>query len=109
MKKIQVTETVDVVNQYGTYTLPELLEQINRAVQRVPDACQASVKFEVVHDEEWHQYDPNPSHRATLKLSYSRLETDEELAARKAIHTKRNKEDEDRERAEFERLRKKFK
>ena len=76
----------------------ELVEWLNNHMASVPEQYRSSVYMEI----------DSTSHYATVKVAYRRPETDEELGARVARYEAALRDKEAHDRAEFDRLSKKF-
>jgi hypothetical protein len=93
---------------YGKYDTVAPLEMLNLAEEKratLPDELKHSVSFEL--DEYYADYDDNP--RVGLFLTWSRYETDEELAIRVRAEAVAEMQRKERDQREFERLSKIFK
>lgn len=98
---------VEIAENYSTYSRDELVQIMDKEIARATDAV-SKIIFEVEHVERWYDYDDRASHSAKLTMKYQRLETDEEYNARIEEEAKRKRDQETRDRAELERLKKQF-
>lgn len=99
-----VEEFIEVCPTYYSYNRDEFVSLIDNILTQVPEAARAAARFSVVQE-------PIPytdDERADLRCVYQRPETDAELAARQVKFELDTGKQLAREKAEFERLSKKF-
>lgn len=102
-KKVGVSESV--MSRYEPRSRDEMIELLDAAIARLPEASRSSARFEI--DIENYSYDETDYPRLFIK--YDRLETDEEEAKREAAEAQALAAQEARDKADFERLSAKFK
>ena len=108
MKPRLITENIEIVDEYSSFTRDELIKIINSTYEKFQWQSTVPVKFSMEIDETWHQYEPNSSKKAILKCTFVRNETPTEILEREKKEKIASSEQEAREKAEFDRLNKKF-
>lgn len=103
MKKI-IRGSERVVDRHSEYTRDELVALLDAEIAKLPEDQRASATFEI--DEYGYNYDDTTYH--ALFMKWDRPETDEEEAKREASEAQQAAWRAMAERAEFERLKKKF-
>lgn len=92
-----------IAEKYATFSRDELVDLINKAHDSVKGHT-GRIVFEVEYDEDWAPYSTHATHLAQLIMTYSRMENDQEYAERTDKENKRKTEQEARDLAELERL-----
>lgn len=104
MEIIKVKEQTQIFGKYECLSRDQLLQLIDKSLAILPKECRASATFGI---EEYHEeYDSNTY--VAFFISWMRPETDKEIAARKKDQDALKLQVSKNEKAEYERLRKKF-
>ena len=103
MKKV-IGDSTQVISRYEAYTRDRLVQLLDAEIAKLPVDQQASATFEI--DEYGHEYDSAVYH--ALFMKWRRPETDKEEQKREASEAAWKKLRQERELAEFERLKKQF-
>lgn len=98
MQREMITRTIDLYRGLNDLPLIEVIDRLAEAMKLVPEESRKSARFEpVITDEYGDEY-------IDISITYQSLETDEELRAR----LYRERLAEEKERALYEKLKKKF-
>ena len=103
MKQVK-QDSSKVMSRYEEHTRDELVQLLDKKIAELPDDQRASVRFEI--DEHGYAYNGATYH--ALFMKWSRPETDDEEQKREVREANRKAQQEARDLAEFQRLKKQF-
>jgi RNA-splicing ligase RtcB len=106
IKRSTVYETIDVTDMFSYFSRSEkdAVELIKKAFDKVPEEYRSEAEIEFRSS----QVDYEDYYQLEVVIRYYREETDDEFNLRKARLKTAEKEAEERDRAMYEKLRKKF-
>lgn len=97
-------EEIEVCSRWDSYSRDELVKRLDDVLEQVPEAMRSTARFEVVQES----IPYSDGERSELRCTYQRPETDKELADRQAQSDLAFQRQQERDKAEFERLKKEF-